>query len=71
MKLFACFWTHIFQKAFNFKKKLKKGVFVVKIFEIRTSIILSISCFETRTRNRELFVEVEQEKMKVILTRIP
>ena len=32
---------------------------------------LSISCFETRTRNRNSFLEVEREKMKLILTGIP
>ena len=35
------------------------------------NIFLSISCFETRTRNRNSFLEVEREKMKLILTGIP
>ena len=32
---------------------------------------LSISCFETRTRNRKWFLKVEREKIKLILTGIP
>ena len=32
---------------------------------------LSISCFETRTRNRKWFLRVEREKIKLILTGIP
>ena len=35
------------------------------------NIILSFSCFETRTRNRKLFLKVEQEKMKLIFAGIP
>ena len=35
------------------------------------NIFLSISCFETRTRNRNAFLEVEREKMKLIITGIP
>ena len=35
------------------------------------NFLFSISCFETRTRNRKSFLMVEREKIKLILTRIP
>ena len=36
-----------------------------------TRISFSILCFETRTRKRKLFIVVERENIKLILTRIP
>ena len=44
----------------------------ISFFQTRTgNTFLSISCFETRTRNRKSFLKVEREKIKLILTGIP
>ena len=75
--LFFDWYFH--KKAANFSKFLK----IICLFFWRNlngnlffrdengNTFLSISCIETRTRNRKWFLKVQREKIKLILTEIP
>ena len=81
--IFACFCTDIFKKVcyvclfsremfmifFCFFRR-EREYFSFNLVIRDENFFLSISCFKTRTRNRKLFLNVEQTNIKLILTRM-
>ena len=73
IRLFSCPWTDIFNN--NKTKEKKKCSFFFSwkfnenpfFYEKNENSLLTILCFETRTRNRKWFLKVERDKMKLIL----
>ena len=54
-----------------FETRTRNSFFQSRASRREREFLFSISCFETKTRNRKSFLMVEREKIKLILTRIP
>ena len=66
------FFLEKFEWKSHFSRREREFFFINLVFRDENgNSFLSISCFETRTRNRKWFLKVEREKIKLILTGIP
>ena len=71
LEIVCLFFSRNLNENLNFRDENGNIFYQSRVSRREREYFLSISCFETRTRNRKWFLKVEREKIKLILTGIP